>query len=87
MAVIGRVSLLQGRVVAEDAAGNQRVLAIGDNILDTEKIITPPGARIEISMSTGDVIVIADGQSWSPTLETFTQAQDFTATDATLSPE
>ena len=87
MAVIGRVSLLQGRVVAEDAAGNQRVLAIGDNILDTDKIITSPGATIEISMLTGDEIVIADGQSWSPTTETFTRAQDFPSSDATLSPE
>ena len=66
MAVIGQVSLLQGKVVAEDGVGNQRILTIGDDILDTEKIITSPGARIEISMITGENIVIADGQSWSP---------------------
>ena len=87
MAVIGKVSFVQGKVVAEDAAGNQRVLALGDDILDSEIIIASAGASIEISMQTGDNVVIADGQSWTPSAETFTPAADFAATDATLSPE
>ncbi|MCJ8341236.1 MAG: retention module-containing protein, partial [Pseudomonadales bacterium] len=87
MATIGTVSFIQGTVVAEDAAGNQRTLTIGDDILDTEQIITSVGARIEINMVTGDNVVVENGQSWSPTAETFTNVQDFAATDATLSPE
>ncbi|MCJ8341231.1 MAG: retention module-containing protein, partial [Pseudomonadales bacterium] len=87
MATIGTVSYIQGRVVAEDAAGNQRTLTIGDDVLDTEQIITSAGARIEIDMVTGDNVVVANGQSWSPTAEAFTNVQDFSATDATLSPE
>ena len=87
MAIVGRVSFLQGYVVAEDAAGNQRVLTIGDDVLDLEQIITSVGSSIEINMVTGDNVVIENGQSWSPTADTFTNVQDFATADATLSPE
>ena len=87
MAVIGKVSFLFGTVFAEDAAGNQRLLSIGDEILEGERIITVSGAKIEMDMLSGDQITVADGQSWSPTGETFSDPQDFAAADATLSPE
>ena len=86
MAAIGTVSFLTGRVFAEDAAGNQRLLALGDEILEGERIIAAAGARIEINMLSGDNIVVADGQSWSPTSETFTSPEEFATDDATLSP-
>ena len=87
MAAIGKVSFLFGTVFAEDAAGNQRLLLIGDEILEGERIITVSGAKIEIDMLSGDQITVADGQSWSPTGETFSDPQTFAAADATLSPE
>ncbi|MCJ8300529.1 MAG: retention module-containing protein, partial [Pseudomonadales bacterium] len=86
MAAIGTVSFITGRVLAEDAAGNQRILALGDEILEGERIITAAGSKIEINMLSGDNIVVADGQSWSPTSETFTSPEDFATDDATLSP-
>ena len=87
MATIGTVGFVQGQVIAIDASGNERLLTIGDEVLDTEQIVTSAGARIEMNMVTGDDIVIENGQSWSPTAETFSAPQDFAATDATLSPE
>ncbi|MCJ8341233.1 MAG: retention module-containing protein, partial [Pseudomonadales bacterium] len=87
MAVIGKVSFLFGTVFAEDAAGNQRLLSIGDEISEGERIVTVAGSKIEVDMLSGDQITVADGQSWSPTGETFTDSQDFSADDATLSPE
>ncbi|MCJ8300759.1 MAG: retention module-containing protein, partial [Pseudomonadales bacterium] len=87
MAVIGKVSFLFGTVFAEDASGNQRLLSIGDEIFEGERIITVAGAKVEMDMLSGDQITVADGQSWSPTGETFTDSRDFAAADATLSPE
>ncbi|MCJ8337206.1 MAG: retention module-containing protein [Pseudomonadales bacterium] len=87
MAVIGKVSFLFGTVFAEDAAGNQRLLSLGDEILEGERIITVSGAKVELDMLSGDQITVTDGQSWSPTGETFSDPQDFSAGDATLSPE
>ena len=100
MAAVGTVGLLVGRVVAEDALGNQRDLAIGDEIQEGEQVITTSGSRVEIRMLTGDNIVVQNGQTWTPTSETFTSGENFatseavidpavlpTATDSNLSPE
>jgi hypothetical protein len=86
MAAVGTVGLLVGRVVAEDALGNQRDLAIGDEIQEGEQIITTSGSRVEIRMLTGDNIVLQNGQSWTPTSETFTSGENFATNEAVIDP-
>lgn len=52
---IGKVVLIQGHVVAQDAQGVQRVLKLGDELLEGEIIITSPGGRVEIGLPDGHV--------------------------------
>jgi hypothetical protein len=83
---IGTVSSIVGTVIATDAAGNQRVLSIGDEIFEGEVIVASAGATVEIQMATGDQVVVADGQQWTPTNETFRTADTNTVDDQVVSP-
>ncbi|EPJ47787.1 MAG: hypothetical protein OFPII_09970 [Osedax symbiont Rs1] len=86
MAVIGKVSSLVGTAVATDVNGNQRVLSIGDEIFDGEVVTASAGSKVELQMTTGDVVEIADGQAWTPTSDTFSTAQDVAVEDQVVSP-
>ncbi len=86
MAVIGKVSSLVGTAVATDSNGNQRVLSIGDEIFDGEVVTASAGSKIELQMTTGDIVEIADGQAWTPTSETFSTADNVVIEDQIVSP-
>ena len=76
--VIGSVNALAGKVVAVDANGNERLLALGDAILEGDLIRPAPDARIEIAIDgMGDPIVLEGGQNWLATADTFSPSQNY----------
>ncbi|MEH6443864.1 MAG: retention module-containing protein, partial [Oceanospirillaceae bacterium] len=85
MIAIGKVNSVVGVVIAIDEAGNRRTLSIGDEIFEGESIVASANATVNIQMLTGDEIVIADGQTWTPTSETFATAEELAIEDQTLS--
>ncbi|MEM5530691.1 retention module-containing protein, partial [Gammaproteobacteria bacterium AS21] len=81
MAAIGIVSSLLGKVVAVDATGNERLLAIGDEVFEGEVIVASVDARIQIQMNSGDLVEVTNGQRWTPTIETFSTAEEIAIED------
>ncbi len=81
--VIGSVSAISGRVIAIDASGNERVLALGDAIMEQDVIRPSVDAQIEIKLdNAADTIVLNGGQSWLATADTFTPGNQFPVDDA-----
>ena len=83
---IGQVTSIVGIVTATDASGNERVLALGDDIFEGEIIFASQGANVKILMLTGDEVVVADGQQWSPTSDTFNTAESIGVDNQVVSP-
>ncbi len=81
MIAIGKVSSVVGTVIATDELGNQRTLSVGDDIFEGETIVAAANATVNIQMLSGDNVVIADGQQWRPTQETFTTAEEVAIED------
>ncbi|MEH6442272.1 MAG: retention module-containing protein, partial [Oceanospirillaceae bacterium] len=84
MTVIGKVSLVIGKVVAIDGLGNERILTIGDDIFEGERVVASSGSKVALQMTSGDQIAIEDGQSWTPTSETYSVAEDFPVEDSVI---
>src|SRR5690554_6764438 len=75
---IGSVNALAGKVVAVDANGNERLLALGDAILEGDLIRPAPDARIEIALDGfSDLIVLEGSQNWLATADTFSTPQNY----------
>ena len=83
---IGQVTSVVGIVKAIDASGNERVLALGDDIFEGDTIVAAQGAKVEILMVTGDQVLVADGQRWSPTEETFNTAESIGLENQVVAP-
>jgi uncharacterized cupin superfamily protein len=62
---IGAVSFLEGTAVAVAADGSERVLALGDAIMSDEIVRPAPDARVEITLSNGEAVAVAGGDSWA----------------------
>jgi uncharacterized cupin superfamily protein len=71
---IGTVNAVVGSVVAVDDQGNERVLQPGDAIYADETVRSGPDGFVELSVlgSDGQPIVVADGQSWLATSDSYT---------------
>jgi len=84
---IGTVNSTSGVVVAVDAEGNERVLQPGDAVFADETIQTTPDGFVELSVlgEDGQPVVVADGQSWLATSDTYTPESQFDPTTAAAS--
>lgn len=81
--VIGSVTAITGLVVAIDADGIERTLALGDAIMDQDLIRPSMDAQIEISLdNASEPILLNGGQSWLATTDVFSPADQFPANDA-----
>ena len=58
---IGTVNFLVGEVVAVATDGSERVLSLGDVVLSDEVIRPAAGAEIEISLLSGESVILVDG--------------------------
>jgi hypothetical protein len=67
--VIATVANVFGEVLARDADGNVRVLAVGDEIHLGEEIITADGAFIALSFEDGSGLMLAGGEQVTITEE------------------
>ncbi len=81
--VIGSVTAISGLVVAIDADGVERTLALGDAIMEQDLIRPSMDAQIEISLdNASEPIQLNGGQNWLATADTFTPASNFPADNA-----
>src|SRR5690606_8666050 len=51
--IIGKVTLIEGQVIARAPDGSQRLLKIGDSVYEGEVIITAENSRVEFSFDNG----------------------------------
>jgi len=63
--VIGTVALIEGRAFARGKDGKQRELKVGDAVLEGEILITPSGARVELSFDSGKKFLLREKESVS----------------------
>jgi len=66
MSIVGKVSFIVGKVIALDKAGSERTLSLGDEVLDTERVVASLDSKVELSMLSGVSTVIENGNSWIP---------------------
>ncbi|WP_019558112.1 retention module-containing protein [Thioalkalivibrio sp. ALE12] len=61
-AVVATVQALTGTVIARDAEGNSRVLAVGDPVYAGEEVIPLRGASVELEGMDGVAVSLGEGQ-------------------------
>ncbi|MBV1788497.1 retention module-containing protein [Marinobacterium sp. D7] len=62
--VIGRVSAIRGQAVAVAADGSERVLLLGDQVIDTDLIRTGTDSQVDIRLEGGEVVHLNSGVEW-----------------------
>lgn len=60
--VVATVQALTGTVIARDAEGNSRVLAVGDPVYAGEEVIPLQGASVDLEAMEGSVLSLGEGQ-------------------------
>lgn len=63
MATIGKVTAVNGEVIAVDDKGGKRVVHVGDVILSNETLVTARGASVDVQLNNGREIHIAGDQN------------------------
>ena len=58
--VMGTVTSISGSAQARNANGALRVLKVGDELLEGETVITPNGARLDLMLTDGSVLLVTD---------------------------
>ena len=58
--VIATVNAVIGTAYARNANGELRELKPGDVLLERETVVTPDGASVELSLSDGSPLLVAD---------------------------
>ena len=61
---IGTVNFLVGQASAVSADGAERGLSVGDQILNDDVVRVAEGGEIEIILSNGESVSLADGVNW-----------------------
>ncbi len=86
--VIATVNAVFGTAYARNAAGELRELKPGDVLLENETVVTPDGASVELAMSDGSPLVVADVPELTLTrdlmAETATTREEAEVTDDTV---
>ncbi|EPJ48472.1 MAG: hypothetical protein OFPI_29310 [Osedax symbiont Rs2] len=82
MTPIGKVISLTNTAVVQGADGEQWKLYINNNIFAGDKIVTGENDYLEIQLINDSRVVLQNGQSWTPTLETFSNSSEFSHLEA-----
>ncbi|MCF8150978.1 MAG: retention module-containing protein, partial [Burkholderiaceae bacterium] len=61
--VVGKVTLIKGKVLAKDPDGEIRELALGDPVYEGDVIMTPANGRIELAFTDGTAYFLRDKES------------------------
>jgi len=54
------VTSISGSAQASNANGELRILTVGDTLLEGQTVITPDGSRVELALSDGSLLLVAD---------------------------
>ncbi|NQZ31546.1 MAG: hypothetical protein HRU06_09740 [Oceanospirillaceae bacterium] len=82
---IGKVISLSNPVFVEGAKGKRWRLYQHNSVFIGDRIFTGKRDKIEIQLSDNSIIVLENGQSWTPTEETRHTEDGFFVADATIS--
>ena len=82
MIPIGKVISLTDTAMVQGVDGEQWKLYLNNNIFAGDKIISGDVASLEILLTNNNRVMLQNGQSWTPTLETFSNPADFSHLEA-----
>ncbi len=85
MNAIGKVKFLTSPALVERPDGRRWRLYQHNNIFVDDRIFTNRRQKIEILLNNNNLVVIEDGQSWTPTQETHQEMEEYFSADATIS--
>ena len=85
MKAIGKVISLTRPATVEGAMGRRWRLYQHNNIFIGDRIFTAQYDRVEIQLADNSIMILENGQSWTPTEESSLTLDDFFTADATLS--
>ncbi len=85
MNAIGKIKSLTKPIFVEGANGRRWRLYQHNHIFAGDRIFAGPHEEVEILLNNNSLVVIKDGQSWTPTDDTFPMENEYFVADATIS--
>ncbi|EPJ44831.1 MAG: hypothetical protein OFPII_31930 [Osedax symbiont Rs1] len=85
MTAIGKIKSLSKSIFVEAPNGRRWRLYQHNQIFAGDRIFSTANEKVEIILNNNSLVIIEDGQSWTPTDETFPMADEYFVADATLS--